>query len=1009
MNKYSFRHHLILFIVLFVIQTSFSQLSKTHYIPPLTAADDNSSIPGDQYFYISTPSATDVSYTIKPQGLSSGFYINGSVNNLNPDIISLDPNGGFGQLFVDPVTTSQVFNSRGYIIEASDLIYVSVRMNSQNGAQAGALVSKGLAALGTEFRIGALTNQAGRTTNNNGSTSENLLSFISVMATEDNTTVTFSDISNNAEIVNSSKTFPYNEILQKGNSYTIAMNSYSATYPTNNKDGLIGALVSSNKPIVVNCGSANGSFHNGGGRDYGIDQIVGADKIGNEYIFVKGDGSNDWENVLVVAHQNNTEIFVNGNATAIATINAGEYYVIEGNNYSANDNMYLKTSKIVFVYQGIGATTSEANQGMFFVPPLSCETRGNVDNIAKINEIGNTSYTGGITIVTKKGATVTINNLPLSTYSTQGPFDVPGNTEYQTYKVTNLTGDISVQCDNELYCAYFNYNGAATSGSFYSGFPTAPEINFNADFVTLGNCIDNITLEAANMGSFESIEWYYDDGSGGGFIPTGNTTQIFTPTFPGLSPFSSGTYKLIGVTCTGVQIESIEVPVSICPDDTDNDGIIDNLDIDNDNDGILNCTESYGNQTFDLSNVSTGNLPVGGYTFNGNITTVGNSTNSFVGASDGSFKSEVFSKNGLVESSVTYKIDFNKNINLLFKLPSSTSLGGSTLTNEEEFIIQVSNDKTITLVDPDDQLLIDTNYDGVYESGITQFSSFEIHFKIKATSLAPGAGTFNFYASMINSFSYTHKNISNSNNNSAVFKIEATCLPIDTDADGITDDFDYDSENDGIPDRAEGTGTSIVLSGTDSNNDGLDDVFNGTTSPIDTDNDSVYDYLDLDSDNDGIYDLEESDSGLPDSDFNGIIDNILTTIGLNGLDDNAESFPDSGKIIYTISNVDADALFNYIDSDSDGDVCTDVIEAGFSDGNNNGYLGDNNVTIDTNGVVNNASDGYTTPNAAYLINGLITITQQPIRYRNLRIRHQQKSLLKPMLLIAINGKLVPTE
>ena len=43
--------------------------------------------------------------------------------------------------------------------------------------------------------------------------------------------------------------------------------------------------------------------------------------------------------------------------------------------------MYVSTSKDVFVYQGVGGTTSEANQGMFFVPPLSCGSRGDVDNI----------------------------------------------------------------------------------------------------------------------------------------------------------------------------------------------------------------------------------------------------------------------------------------------------------------------------------------------------------------------------------------------------------------------------------------------------------------------------------------------------------------------------------------------------------------------------------------------------------------------------------------------------
>ena len=49
--------------------------------------------------------------------------------------------------------------------------------------------------------------------------------------------------------------------------------------------------------------------------------------------------------------------------------------------------MYVSTSEDVFAYQGIGGA-SEANQGMFFVPPLSCESRGDINNIALIDEIG---------------------------------------------------------------------------------------------------------------------------------------------------------------------------------------------------------------------------------------------------------------------------------------------------------------------------------------------------------------------------------------------------------------------------------------------------------------------------------------------------------------------------------------------------------------------------------------------------------------------------------------------
>ena len=89
-------------------------------------------------------------------------------------------------------------------------------------------------------------------------------------------------------------------LSNRGQSYVVAIR---IDKNTNISDGLIGTLISSDKPIVVNTGSSNGSFAEGGSRDYGIDQIVGADKVGNEYIFVKGNGADSFENVLIVANE----------------------------------------------------------------------------------------------------------------------------------------------------------------------------------------------------------------------------------------------------------------------------------------------------------------------------------------------------------------------------------------------------------------------------------------------------------------------------------------------------------------------------------------------------------------------------------------------------------------------------------------------------------------------------------------------------------------------------------
>ncbi|WP_298236794.1 T9SS type B sorting domain-containing protein [uncultured Algibacter sp.] len=911
--------------------------------------------------YLSTPNNANVPYTIIPVGQPSTSYITGTVSNSNPVEINLD--SGYGQLFVSPSQTSVVRNNSGYIIEAEAPIYVSIRMNAGNsGNQAGAVVSKGTSALGNNFRIGTFTNE---------NPQNNYLSFISVMASEDNTQVTFDDLPADLVVEGYFGSFPFTINLNEGESYTIACNSSIQT-PAN-RDGLIGSLVTSDKGIVVNCGSANGSFHNGNGRDYGIDQIAGLSKTGREYIFVKGGGDNEWENVLIVAHSDNTTININGNSV-VATINAGDYHLIEGDQYNALGNMYVETSEDVFAYQGLGSI-SEARQGMFFVPPLSCETRGNIDNIPIIDFIGSTPYTenSGVSIVTKVGAIVTVNSSVTGAVNIGSPSIVDGNTDYETYRITGLRGNISVQGNDELYVAYFNVNGFATSGGFYSGFPSNPEINFDLQFATLGNCIPNVTLEAANAQNFDSFKWLFNDGSG--FVDLMISSPLITPSQP-------GKYKLIGIiSCTGEELESKEIPVSICPDDYDNDGIIDNLDIDNDNDGITSCRESRGDVNINLTNLNNPILEFQDTTTNSTITsgaynTMGSAggSNTFVGDNSGNFTSTVeAASNG--EGS--YTMTFIEPVNV--KLTQHNPAFITPSVDGEYFIVRITpSNKNITLLDPSNTLLVDSNFDGIFETGITQISGSEIHFKINSAATATGTTQYSFYANQVDSFSFVHK-LSNPNESSTFNgEFSLTCFKNDNDNDGIKDELDLDSDNDGIPDYIENGGVSFALTGIDADNNGLDDVYDINFIPIDSDSDGISDFYDLDSDNDGIYDSIEADplfTNLSDTDVNGIDDG--PDFGMNGWTNRAETFPDSNIIDFTIADTDGDNIFNYIDLDSDGDGCSDVIEAGFSDGNTDDRLGDSPVVVDTNGLVTNASDGYTLPHPDYLTQANITITSQP--------------------------------
>jgi hypothetical protein len=134
----------------------------------------------------------------------------------------------------------------------------------------------------------------------------------------------------------------------------------------------------------------------------------------------------------------------------------------------------------------------------------------------------------------------------------------------------------------------------------------------------------------------------------------------------------------------------------------------------------------------------------------------------------------------------------------------------------------------------------------------------------------------------------------------------------------------------------------------------------------DTDGDGISNELDLDSDNDGILDIVESGvlnlGGVSDSNNDGIIDGATSGSGNNGLYNGIEDNDTEYAIpTYSVLDSDADGIYDPYSTDSDGDGCNDVVESGFTDDNDDGYLGPLPVTVDANGVVTSGSDGYTTP------------------------------------------------
>lgn len=448
----------IYYLLILFSSLCYSQLSNKHWIPPLHCRDASSV--ADHYLYISTQEVNPFEITITDGA--------GNPIGTNPYTLSastpLTVDLGFGQntkMFVGQENVNIVLNDRGVILEGTKDFYVSFRVRSQNHAEM--LVSKGRPGIGTSFRLGYIINES----------FDNRKSFVtSIMATEDNTNVSFTDYDPNVVFTTSTGTLivaNQNFLLNAGQSVIIT--GYSDVF--DNLDGAIGALITSDKPVAVNSGNALGGIENGR-ADFALDQIVSASQIGDEYIFIEGNGLSNMELPLIVANEDNTEIFINGSATPAATINAGDYFLVDNSFYQGtnNRNIYVKTSKNVYAYQLLGGGNDTATAGLNFIPPLSCFFQNSV-NIPSVNRIGGTSYTADLMVLTYASATLTLNGATIPNTQSQA---VLGNTDWVTYRISNVSNNVTIESTGPLAVGVFGYLGSASGfAGYYSGFGSNPE------------------------------------------------------------------------------------------------------------------------------------------------------------------------------------------------------------------------------------------------------------------------------------------------------------------------------------------------------------------------------------------------------------------------------------------------------------------------------------------------------------------------------------------------------
>ncbi|UTX46916.1 T9SS type B sorting domain-containing protein [Chryseobacterium sp. MA9] len=509
------------FLFIFYIFTSaFAQLDREHWFAPMV---DRTGAPNPyQKLYLSTSRTTPF-----PVNIYNNNILIGTVN------ISKNNPQKFDVLRNYIITTQQTDlftpTTKGLYLKAEFPFYANLRFSVFNHAEI--ITSKGIPSTGKTFYAASAPITV----------SNNILNFMtSVLATEDNTTVTISGYTPAVQFsngmtgaINPTMTFT----LNKGQSYIIDGIGDIA----GNFDGFIGSKIISNKPVNVTNGNFNGQYAGNfpSSSDILMDQAVPVNRLGNEFALVKGNGpiGANMEGAVVIATEDNTQIFVNNEIPPVATINAGKYFVIPDSKYilqgNGHYNLYLKTSKNAYVYQILAGDSNSGNEtatgGFNFIPALNCYLPKQINELGLINEnfVHSNGNPGGIlniptklNLITERGAVITVNgaNPPAIT----GPYNMTGTTNWVTYGIPNVTGTITVVSSKAIMAGITAGSDAVGYGGFFAGFPTQPVILQSGD-----GCIPGIVLTVDPL-IYDTYQWYRN-----GTLVPGATASSITPTLPG--------------------------------------------------------------------------------------------------------------------------------------------------------------------------------------------------------------------------------------------------------------------------------------------------------------------------------------------------------------------------------------------------------------------------------------------------------------------------------------------
>ncbi len=521
-----------------------------------------------------------------------------------------------------------------------------------------------------------------------------------------------------------------------------------------------------------------------------------------------------------------------------------------------------------------------------------------------------------------------------------------------------------------------NFDGTVTADPFSTpGNPVAISVS-DEDLNTSASSIETADVEVVNdaTGEVETVT----------LIETGPNTGVFAATMPTTAGATAGadnngsmnTKPADTLTVSYIDLiaedltSKIPTAVVTVAFDTDGDGIPDNTDLDDDNDGIADAAEGAGDSDGD-------GIPNSLDTDSDNdgiLDSEEDTTSPTLLGTD----SDLDGIDDAVDASITGGPDTNSDgVDDTF---SPTDTDGDDLPDHLDMDSDADGilDSYETTIDTDndntpDYLDLDSDGDGIPDAVEdtttppllgTDADADGIDDAIDVTLTG---GTDADGNGIDDAFEPTDLDTDNAPNHldidsdgdgidDAIEAGPAPATPVDSNGDAEPDYLDTDSDGDGIPDAVEagitsggpadtdGDNTPDYLD-TDSDGDGIDDAIEaGSTpsTPVDTDNDGTPDTLDIDSDGDGIPDTNE---GSADTDGDNIPDFMDPDTDGDGIPDVLEGNTDT----------DGDGTANYLDLDSDNDGIPDSVEAGVTpdtplDTDNDGTLDFLDIDSDDDGI-----------------------------------------------------------